>query len=97
MGESTMQKAAEMESMFAKEQILRREREQREKAIMDYNSAMSASFRIGYNKGLEDGRREAEITRMALAMLEDHLPIEDIAKYTDTPVDKLREWIGRKV
>ena len=44
---------------------------------------MSASFRVGYNKELEDGRREAEITRMDLTMLEEQLPIEDIAKYTD--------------
>lgn len=70
MGEPAIQKAIEIESLFTKDQILCREYEQREKAIMDYNSAMFASFRIGYNKGLEDGRREAEITRMALAMFE---------------------------
>lgn len=100
MGESVTQKSTEVESIFTKEQILRREREQREKAIMDYNSAMSASYRIGYEEGykegLQEGREERRI-KMAITMLENHLPLETISKCTGIPVDKIRQLDTEKV
>lgn len=73
MREPAIQKAIQIESMFTTDQILRREYEQREKAIMDYNSAMTAARRIG---GKE---REIEI---ALSMLKSNLPLEMISEHT---------------
>lgn len=95
MGESVTQKTTEVESIFTKEQILRRERERREKAVMDYNSAMSASYRIGYEEGwkegYEEGLQEEGRIQMAMTMLENHLSVEAISKYTGIPVDKIRQ------
>lgn len=44
MQEPAVEKAIKIESIFTKDEILRGEYEQREKAIMDYKSAISASI-----------------------------------------------------
>lgn len=76
MQEPAIQKAIEIESIFTKDEVLRREYEQREKAIMDYNSAMSASRRNG-------------IKEVALSMLKENLPIEIICKCTNLSKEEL--------
>ena len=83
--EPAIQKAIEIESIFTKDQILRREYEQREKAIMDYNSAMSAATRIGYSKGHEEGRM-----KMGLGLLQDNVPVEIVAKHSGISVEQLK-------
>lgn len=92
MGESVPQKTTEVENIFTKEQILRREYEQREKAIMDYNSAMSAECRIGYSEGREETRRETAVT-----MLENHLPMEMISKCLGVSIEEVRRLLKRKI
>lgn len=96
MREPAIQKAIEMESIFIKDQILRREYEQREKAIMDYNSAMSAERRIGYSEGREEGIEESR-RGTALTMLENHLSMEMISECLGISADEVRPLINGKI
>lgn len=82
MREPAIQKAIQIESMFTTDQILRREYEQREKAIMDYNSAMSASKKIG---------REETLKEVALSLIKMSTPIETITKATGFTIDQIKD------
>lgn len=70
------------DSLFTLEDIWRRSYEQRQKAIMDYNSAMSASRKIGY----ELGRK-----KLVCSMLKDKVSIETISKVTDLTIEQIKE------
>ena len=85
------------ESIFTKDEILRREYEQREKAIMDYNSAMNAAQRIGREEGFEQGFEEGlekgleeGIKKVALSMLDSNAPIDLISKYTGLTIETIK-------
>lgn len=73
MREPAIKEALQAESMFMQDDIERRKYEQREKAIRDYEAAMSAMF--------SEGEMKAKLENAA-AMLEDGVSIEKVAQYT---------------
>lgn len=58
----------------------------RQMAIMDYNTDMRVSREEGHKAGLEEGIHE-----VALAMLRDNKPVEEIAKYTKLTIEHIQE------
>ena len=59
-------------------------------AIMDYNTDMSVSREEGREEGRTAGREEMA-TGMALSMLRDSKPIDEIIKYTGLTEEQIQE------
>lgn len=98
MQEPTIQEALQMESLFTQDDVARRQYEQREKAIMDYNSAMSAAKRIGLHEGRQEGRQEGiqegiqkNSVAVAINMLQLGLSVDIIAKSTGLSIDEIKQ------
>lgn len=68
----------------------RREYEQREKNIRDYNSQMKSATRrgreIGFKRGLEEGK-----SKIILNMSNSGYPLAEIAKLTDMTEENVKE------
>ena len=67
----------------------------RQMAIMDYNTDMSVSREEGREEGRTAGREEMA-NNIALAMLRDDKPIEEIIKYTGLARERIQE-LSKKI
>jgi len=67
----------------------------RQMAIMDYNTDMSVSREEGREEGLTAGREEMA-NNIALAMLRDDKPIEEIIKYTGLTKERIQK-LSKKI
>ena len=66
----------------------------RQMAIMDYNTDMRVSREKGRAEGHEVGLAEGQTqmaANIALAMLRDNKPVDEIAKYTKLPPKRIQE------
>ena len=71
----------------------------RQMAIMDYNTDMSVSREECREEGREEGRtagREEMANNIALAMLRDDKPIEEIIKYTGLTKERIQK-LSKKI
>ena len=76
-----IKEAVEFEDTFLQNKIERRAYEQREKAIRDYYSYMSAFKEEGIQQGLQQGIQEG-IKKVAINLLKANMPIDFIAQNT---------------
>ena len=76
-----IKEAVEFEDTFLQDKIERRAYEQREKAIRDYYSYMSAFKEEGIQQGLQQGIQEG-IKKVAINLLKANMPIDFIAQNT---------------
>ena len=72
-----IKEAVEFEDTFLQDKIERRAYEQREKAIRDYYSYMSAFKEEGLQQGIQEG-----IRKVAINLLKANMPIDFIAQNT---------------
>ena len=66
----------------------------RQMAIIDYNTDMRVSREEGRAEGHEVGLAEGQTqmaTNIALAMLRDNKPVDEIVKYTKLPPERIQE------
>ena len=77
MSDATIKKAVNDTDIFMMDFEERLKYINRQMAIMDYNTDMRVSREEGYKAG-----REEMATDMALSMLRDNKPIDEIIKYT---------------
>ena len=59
-------------------------------AEYSYETDIKVQRREAYREGLEQGAEQKAI-ETAKKLLKDNLPIEQIAKYTDLPLEKVQE------
>ena len=76
-----IKEAVEFEDTFLQDKIECRAYEQREKAIRDYYSYMSAFKEEGIQQGLQQGIQEG-IKKVAINLLKANMPIDFIAQNT---------------
>ena len=76
-----IKEAVEFEDTFLQNKIECRAYEQREKAIRDYYSYMSAFKEEGIQQGLQQGIQEG-IKKVAINLLKANMPIDFIAQNT---------------
>ena len=94
MSDATIKKAVNDTDIFMMDFEERLKYINRQMAIMDYNTDMRVSREEGYNAGLEEGHkagREEMATGMALSMLRDSKPIDEIIKYTGLTEERIQE------
>jgi len=93
-----IKEAVEFEDTFLQDKIERRAYEQREKAIRDYYSYMSAFKEEGLQQGLEQGLQQGmqkglyqQAIQTAKNMLKDKVDIKLISKYTNLSVEEIKK------
>ena len=93
-----IKEAVEFENTFLQDKIERRAYEQREKAIRDYYSYMSAFKEEGLQQGLEQGLQQGmqkglyqQAIQTAKNMLKDKVDIKLISKYTNLSVEEIKK------
>ena len=98
MKTSAIKEAVEFEDTFLQDKIERRAYEQREKAIRDYYSYMSAFKEEGLQQGLEQGLQQGmqkglyqQAIQTAKNMLKDKVDIKLISKYTNLSVEEIKK------
>lgn len=85
-----IKEAVEFEDTFLQNKIERRAYEQREKAIRDYYSYMSAFKEEGLQQGLQQGLYQQAI-QIAKNMLKDKVDIKLISKYTNLSIEEINK------
>ena len=93
-----IKEAVEFEDTFLQDKIERRAYEQREKAIRDYYSYMSAFKEEGLEQGLQEGLQQGlqqglyqQAIQTAKNMLKDKVDIKLISKYTSLSINEIEE------
>ena len=89
-----IKEAVEFEDTFLQDKIERRAYEQREKAIRDYYSYMSAFKEEGLEQGLQQGLQQGEnikAIKIATKMLNRGDNIEDIADITELSIEEINK------
>lgn len=97
-----IKEAVEFEDTFLQDKIERRAYEQREKAIRDYYSYMSAFKEEGLEQGLQEGLQRGlqeglqqglyqQAIQTAKNMLKDKVDIKLISKYTSLSINEIEE------
>ena len=86
MSDATIKKAVNDTDIFMMDFEERLKYINRQMAIMDYNTDMRVSREEGYKAG-----REEMATGMALSMLRDNKPIDEIIKYTGLTEERIQE------
>jgi predicted transposase/invertase (TIGR01784 family) len=84
--EPKLKKALTVLDLISQSNEQRRLYEDRQKAIMDYNSSMDRALEKGMEKGMEKRNYE-----FAKAMLNDNEPIEKIIRYTGLSSDEIEK------
>ncbi|QIB61262.1 Rpn family recombination-promoting nuclease/putative transposase (plasmid) [Megamonas funiformis] len=89
-----IKEAVEFEDTFLQDKIERRAYEQREKAIRDYYSYISAFKEEGIEQGLQRGLQQGEnikAIKIAIKMLNRGDNIEDIADITELSIEEINK------
>ncbi len=89
-----IKEAVEFEDTFLQDKIECRAYEQREKAIRDYYSYMSAFKEEGLEQGLQQGLQQGEnikAIKIATKMLNRGDNIEDIADITELSIEEINK------
>ena len=89
-----IKEAVEFEDIFLQDKIERRAYEQREKAIRDYYSYMSAFKEEGLQQGLQEGIQQGlyqQAIQTAKNMLKDKVDIKLISKYTNLSIEEINK------
>jgi predicted transposase/invertase (TIGR01784 family) len=81
MTTQAIKEAVEFEDAFLQDKIERTAYEQREKAIRDYYSYISAFKEEGLEQGLQEGLQQG-IRKVAINLLKANMPIDFIAQNT---------------
>ena len=90
MSDATIKKAVNDTDIFMMDFEERLKYINRQMAIMDYNTDMRVSREEGREEGRTAGREEMA-NNIALAMLHDDKPIEEIIKYTGLTKEHIQE------
>ena len=103
MTTSAIKEVVEFEDIFLQNKIERRASEQREKAIRDYYSYMSAYKEEGLEQGLKQGLQQGlqqgkleEKFRTATNLLKMGFDIETISKAVELSREKIQELSEKK-
>ena len=86
MSDATIKKAVNDTDIFMMDFEERLKYINRQMAIMDYNTDMRVSREEGYKAG-----REEMATGMAISMLRDNKPIDEIIKYAGLTEERIQE------
>lgn len=89
-----IKEAVEFEDTFLQNKIECRAYEQREKAIRDYYSYMSAFKEEGLQQGLQEGIQQGlyqQAIQTAKNMLKDKVDIKLISKYTNLSIEEINK------
>ena len=89
-----IKEAVGFEDTFLQDKIERRAYEQREKAIRDYYSYMSAFKEEGLQQGLQEGIQQGlyqQAIQTAKNMLKDKVDIKLISKYTNLSIEEINK------
>ena len=91
MSDATIKTAVQDTGLFMQDIEERLKYINRQMAIMDYNSDMDGAREEGHKAG-----REEMANNIALAMLQDNKPIEEIIKYTGLTTEHIQE-LSKKI
>lgn len=96
MREPAIKEALKAESLFMQDDLERRKYDQREKAIRDYESAMSAMFSEGRQEGRQEGRIEGNLEgkiEVAKNLLRRGIGLEEITDMTGLSKKQIEEFV----